>query len=117
MKELIEEVVLLRQQYFPHAKGCNTETLQQFLGILFRDGAQFPRSTADKWMVVCYYEEESVFDRTTKTRRIEKCCVCYDLVIRRSMSWVLVHGLFISDANAFFDRHFHYYFHIVVFMS
>lgn len=73
MKELIEEVVLLRQQYFPHAKGCNTETFEQFLSLLFRDGAAFARSTADKWMVVYYNEEESVYDRTTKTRHIEKC--------------------------------------------
>ena len=116
MNELIEEVVLLRQQYFPHAKGCNTETLQQLLALLFRDGKQSVRSTADKWMVVYYYEEESVYDRTTKTRRIEKCRGCFYRIICRSVSRVLVHGLLVSDANALIDRHFHTHFHIVDFM-
>ena len=80
VKELIEEVVLLRQQYFPHAKGCNTETLDQFLSLLFREGQQLSPSTADKWMVVCFNEEESVYDRSTKTHHIEKCRVWSGLV-------------------------------------
>ena len=114
--ELIQEVILLRQQYFPHAKGCSTETFQQFLSILFRDGMEIPRSMADKWMVVLYNEEESVFDRTTKKRRIEKC-ICCPWITFRSVSRVLVHGLLYCDANAAIDRRFIYHFYLVVFVA
>lgn len=70
---LFSKVIQLRNQFFPNAAFCATETLLRLLSLLFPTEALLPRSKVDKWSFILYYQEENVYNRALHRMEHEKC--------------------------------------------
>ena len=70
---LFTHVIEMRNEFFPNATFCATETLERLLSLLFPSLDVLPRHTVDKWSFILYFQEETVYNRVLHKTQQERC--------------------------------------------
>lgn len=73
---LFTHVIEMRNEFFPNATFCATETLERLLSLLFPALDVLPRHTVDKWSFILYFQEETVYNRVLHKTQQERCGSC-----------------------------------------
>ena len=71
--KIFDHIVTMRNEFFPNATFCATETLVRLLNVLFPTLDVLPRHTVDKWTFILYFQEEAVYNRLLHKTEHEKC--------------------------------------------